>query len=365
MRKKIDYMLLSLLGASGLFSIISVCVIAAGCGATAGTNTPEKEADTYVPGTEVDTYAPGAEPDNYEPEPASEIIGGALEEAVQKPPSLEVIYVGEDGAADPSEKADGHNPSSENDTKEKSITLSFGNANWEVRKDEEVAESAVYCGVHPLDMDFERATIQLDPERSIHELKLDFGVKPDFWEVVSVWEAENIGNTDTYENGMTYDSTIDFKDDSYMAAWAGDYIYEIKAVWDRETYGGEAYYCFRAVCSQTEESISMDAGNVTEHSLELTITNNSEQEIEYGEAYKLEKMCETGDWENVKPVIENAGFNDIAYIVNPKSSRQIKIDWEWLYGKLPRGTYRIMINTCKINDAGIWDEIPLETTFEI
>lgn len=365
MGKKSQYVILSLLGASGLASILSVCVIAAGCGAAAGTNTQRTEADTYAPGTEADTFAPGAEPDNYEPEPASEIIGGALEEAVPNPPSLEVIYVGKGDGAVPAEKSDNYSISSENDVNGNRITLSSGSGTWEVRKDGERTEAAVYCGVHPLDMDFERATIQLDPEQSIHELKLDFGVKPDFWEVVSVWEAENIGSTDTYENGMTYDSTIDFKDDSYMAAWAGDYIYEIKAVWDRETYGGEVYYCFRAVCSQTGESISMDAGNVTEHSLELTITNNWEQEIEYGEAYKLEKMCETGDWENVKPVIENAGFNGIAYIVNPKSSRQIKIDWEWLYGKLPRGTYRITINTWKINDAGTWDEIPLETTFEI
>lgn len=347
MRKKIDYMILSLLGASGLIAILSVCFLAAGCGNTAGNNKAGTEPAAYIPETEFQNSR------------------GALEETMTGPPSLEVIYMGEGDTAVLPENNNDHSISSDNGTAGNRITLSFGNGNWEVRKDGDMTEAAIYCGAHPLDMDYEEATILLDPEQSLHVLELEFGVKPDFWEVVSMWNAEDAGNTDAYDNGMRYDVTVDFKDDNYMAAWGGDYIYEIRAVWDRETYGGEAYYCFRAVCNQTEESISMDAGNVTDHSLELTITNNSEQEVNYGEAYKLEKMCESGDWENVDPVIENAGFNAIAYIVNPKSSRQMKIDWEWLYGKLPRGTYRIMIDAWKINDAGTWDEIPLETTFEI
>lgn len=209
MRKKINYMILSLLGVSGLISIISVCVIAAGCGTIAGTKIQETE-ETTVGGNTKET-----------------------EETVEKPPSLEVIY-------------------SENGEKENSITLSSGDASWEVRRDGDMAESTVYCGVHPLDMDFESATISLDPEQSMHVLELNFEVEPDSWEVVSVWKAEDEGSTDSYENGMRYDSTADFKDDSHMEAWAGDYIYEIKAVWDRETYGGEAHYSFMTVCDQIE-----------------------------------------------------------------------------------------------------------------
>lgn len=245
MRKKSDYMILSLLGASGLIPIISVCFIAAGCGNTAGTNIQGTEPDAYLQETEPGTYA-------QEPEKESGTREGASEETLEAPPSLEVVYVGDGDAAVPSEKDGNHNTLSENRVNGNSITLSFGNGSWETREDGDMGVAAVYCGAHPLDMNYESVTIQLDPEQSLHVLELNFEVKPDSWEVVSVWRAEDAGDTDAYENGMTYDSTVDFKDDSYMAAWAGDYIYEIKAVWDRETYGGEAYYCFRAVCSQTE-----------------------------------------------------------------------------------------------------------------
>lgn len=231
MRKKSDYMILSLLGATGLFAILSVCIVAAGCGNIAGTDTQGTEPGVYT-----------QEPDTSRDD---------SEEIVESPPYLQVIYAGEGDAAISSEKGK-HNTSSENGGDGNGITLSSGNGSWEIRENGEMGTASVYCGVHPLDMNYESATIVLDPEQELHELELNFGVRPDSWEVVSVWKAEDVGNSDAYGEGMKYDSTVDFKDDSHMAAWGGNYIYEIMAVWDRETYGGEAYYCFRTVCGQTE-----------------------------------------------------------------------------------------------------------------
>lgn len=231
MRKKSDYMILSLLGASGLFAILSVCAVVAGCGNAAAVSIQDTESGTYT-----------QEPDTSR---------DALEEVVESPPSLEVIYVTESDAAISSEDSENIIPSESGGDGDR-IILSFGNGSWEVREDGDMGAAAVYCGAHPLDMNYESATIQLDPEQELHVLELNFGVKPDSWEVVSVWNAEDVGDSDAYEKKMKYDSTVDFKDDNYMAAWEGNYIYEIRAVWDREGYGGEAYYCFSTACGQAE-----------------------------------------------------------------------------------------------------------------
>lgn len=114
-----------------------------------------------------------------------------------------------------------------------------------------------------------------------------------------------------------------------------------------------------------EDIYTISAMNVTEHSADLTITNHSMQEIDYGEAYSLRKMDENGVWRRVEPIIDNAGFNSIAYIVDAQSSRQMSIDWEWLYGKLPKGTYMITITIQRNNDKGTWDEIPVSAIFEL
>ena len=60
----------------------------------------------------------------------------------------------------------------------------------------------------------------------------------------------------------------------------------------------------------------------------------------YGDGYWIERL-EGDDWVELPVIPENYGFNDIGYFIPSEGEAQLAVDWEWLYGKLDSGTYRI------------------------
>ena len=64
-------------------------------------------------------------------------------------------------------------------------------------------------------------------------------------------------------------------------------------------------------------------------------------ELSFGENFKLQKK--DGDhWQEVPVVIEGEyAFNDIAYNIQMNDTTRYEYDWEWLYGTLEPGEYRI------------------------
>lgn len=52
-------------------------------------------------------------------------------------------------------------------------------------------------------------------------------------------------------------------------------------------------------------------------------------------------------------------FNMIAYILKPKESRKITVDWEYYYGKLSPGKYRL------IKDVFSESDIPIEESNKV
>lgn len=73
----------------------------------------------------------------------------------------------------------------------------------------------------------------------------------------------------------------------------------------------------------------------------VTIRDTNPEPHVYGEWYQVEKK-EGSSWRFVEPIIEAFGFNDIGYIVDENGEVKFDIDWTWLYGELPTGTYRIL-----------------------
>ena len=63
--------------------------------------------------------------------------------------------------------------------------------------------------------------------------------------------------------------------------------------------------------------------------------------LPHGEWYKIEKQV-NGKWYEIKPIIENYGFNSIGYLPDKNNEVEFVMNWEWLYGKLPLGSYRIL-----------------------
>ena len=100
---------------------------------------------------------------------------------------------------------------------------------------------------------------------------------------------------------------------------------------------------------ETPVTMSIKENTLTNTGVTLFLTNLTNLEYTYGESYYIEYM-ENGNWLKVKPILKNYGFIAIGYTLRATQKVEIKRDWEWLYGKLPVGLYRI--NTPVILGSG-------------
>lgn len=90
----------------------------------------------------------------------------------------------------------------------------------------------------------------------------------------------------------------------------------------------------------------------------LIIEDMNQTPYIYGEWYEIEKEVD-GNWYPVETKIEHYGFNDIGYVVNEEHKVKFVIDWEWLYGSLPLGSYRIVK---QVNQQYIYVGFSIATT---
>ena len=88
------------------------------------------------------------------------------------------------------------------------------------------------------------------------------------------------------------------------------------------------------------ENVSIQIFDISPSGATLVITDANPEPYLYGEWYKIQRLTD-GQWQDVPPVIDNYGFHEIGYLPNDKGEVTFVINWEWLYGKLPAGTYRI------------------------
>ena len=90
------------------------------------------------------------------------------------------------------------------------------------------------------------------------------------------------------------------------------------------------------------ENVSMRVIDPTATGATLVITDTNEKPFMYGEWYAIQKEVD-GEWVDVETVIREYGFNDIAYQPHEGTDTlRLTVDWEWLYGELPAGKYRIL-----------------------
>lgn len=89
------------------------------------------------------------------------------------------------------------------------------------------------------------------------------------------------------------------------------------------------------------ENVDAAIYNVSPVSADVIIKDTNDSPYTYGEWYKIEKE-ENGKWYDVETVIDEYGFNSIGYLVNENNEVKFDMNWEWLYGELPQGNYRIL-----------------------
>lgn len=106
--------------------------------------------------------------------------------------------------------------------------------------------------------------------------------------------------------------------------------------------------------SDTTEEISMKIkeGSLTNMGATVVITDFSIGYVRntYGEWFKIQRL-EEGEWIDAKVISkEQTEFIDLSYYTKD-NILEMDTEWEWIYGALPSGTYRIVKTFTKEKDV--------------
>lgn len=93
-------------------------------------------------------------------------------------------------------------------------------------------------------------------------------------------------------------------------------------------------------------------GTINKKGLSLIFISKIYSEALYSEDFVLETKID-GKWYQVPLTIDgNYGFHDIGYILPPGEENELKVEWEWLYGELRPGEYRIIKRVLNSKEEG-------------
>lgn len=113
--------------------------------------------------------------------------------------------------------------------------------------------------------------------------------------------------------------------------------------------------------------LTLSVKDVTPTGLTLVCTKeggNPTGELQCGEEYHL-IVFEDGTWKDVPTVIEEYAWNSLAYWIPEGQDVEFDYSWEWLYGKLPAGTYRLTKGFMDFREPGDYDTAVYWVEFEI
>ena len=89
------------------------------------------------------------------------------------------------------------------------------------------------------------------------------------------------------------------------------------------------------------ENVTMTVSDVTPAGATVEIRDDNREPFVYGEWFVIEQEKD-GVWYEVKTKITNYGFNEIGWLTDERGELTMTADWEWLYGELPTGHYRLL-----------------------
>ena len=120
---------------------------------------------------------------------------------------------------------------------------------------------------------------------------------------------------------------------------------------------------FETVNNLEGVTMSVKQSSVSSTGLTIVMSNRTDRSFSYGEFFSLDKKV-NDNWVEV-PVI-GSGFDDPALHLNAKHTKEWDINWEWLYGELTKGDYRIIKEVFDSYEAtGIYEVYPLAAEFVV
>ena len=147
--------------------------------------------------------------------------------------------------------------------------------------------------------------------------------------------------------GVVAGAEVDWQEGTDDTLWAADRKDEIMEIMDtmridrNKTEG--AAYIFTQAAEVPDIGVYMELSHITPSGATVTFTQYDESnkgELIYGQEFVIEKK-KGGTWEKVPYIIDNWGFTEEGYTIPPGGTSVMETNWEWLYGKLSPGTYRI------------------------
>ena len=90
--------------------------------------------------------------------------------------------------------------------------------------------------------------------------------------------------------------------------------------------------------SRNDVIMTIKEGTLTNKSATLVLINYSDKNFQYGSQYEIE-IKKDGEWHKINAELY---FNLLLFQLSAKESKEIELDWENGYGKLAKGTYRII-----------------------
>ncbi len=112
--------------------------------------------------------------------------------------------------------------------------------------------------------------------------------------------------------------------------------------------------------------ISFAAEGVTKTGIKLVcIQGNKDfsEELFTGSSFWLEKK-EENQWISIESILDFAWTSE-AWIINKNSKTEWEINWEWLYGELTAGSYRLGKEVTAFRETGDFDTYIYYVYFEI
>lgn len=120
---------------------------------------------------------------------------------------------------------------------------------------------------------------------------------------------------------------------------------------------------------QYDWGITMKVENVTPSGLTLVCSQSEGENIsqlETGSSFVVQKK-KKDKWKDVDYIIkkDEVGWTMEARILPKESTGKLEVDWEWLYGKLPSGDYRIGKEFMNFRGTGDFDKETVYAEFTI
>ena len=118
--------------------------------------------------------------------------------------------------------------------------------------------------------------------------------------------------------------------------------------------------------------LTLSVKNVSATGLTLVVNQSGGEPtgtLQTGDPYRLITLVD-GDWKTVEELplpegVDGRAWNSIAYLLPIEDTREFEINWEWIFGELPAGTYRLTKEFMDFRGTANYDTFEYWVEFEI